>query len=80
MAFQRPACTTLLLLALIRKEKKKKKGWSRLFLLFRWVVLREDIGMMGVSVREESLCLKHLIAALAGPLGCVTKSILMISM
>lgn len=48
--------------------------------MFRWVVLREDIGMMGVSVREESLCLKHLIAALAGPLGCVTKSILMISM
>lgn len=79
MAFQRPARTALHLLALIRMEKKKK-GWSRLFLLFRWVVLREDIGMMGVSVREESLCLKHLIAALAGPLGCVTKSILMISM
>lgn len=79
MAFQRPARTALHLLALIKMEKKKK-GRSRLFLLFRWVVLREDIGMMGVSVREESLCLKHLIAALAGPLGCVTKSILMISM
>lgn len=79
MAFQRPARTALHLLALIRMEKKKKGG-PGCSCCSDGLFLREDIGMMGVSVREESLCLKHLIAALAGPLGCVTKSILMISM
>jgi len=48
--------------------------------VFFWLILGEDVGMREVSVSEDFLYIKYLVAALGDPLGYVTKSILMILM